>query len=489
MFVLIVLAAKAFVAGATELSRDEGYYAMWSLYPSWAYFDHAPGVAWVIGVFRTLMGEGELAVRFGALVSTAGIAAALWRTGDILFGARAAALSVYWYLLSLAAVLLLLIMTPDPLSTLFWTLGVWALAELVRTQNPYWWLAVGVAAGAGLLSKYTNLFFGAGVLLWLIAGRHRWRWFRSWQLWAGGLLSVLMFLPVLIYNYQHGWESLAFQINRRMSVAVLSSGFPGGVIEFVLGHGLLYAPGVMILVLAAILVGLRGGQPGKEGLHLIVLTSAPLLVYFFYYSFRARVEGNWTMPVWPVLTLAAAYVAVSFRPRAVVLKTLRAIIVWPIVPIGVAVTVLVYVQAVFQPFSLEAIDRTRDMHGWRDAARQIAVLAQQNEAEWIALNRDYSVTGLMAYYNHLLDTGLPVRDLAEPFRYRYVPTLPETTRSAPAILVKDMRTRQNMPAANGPFAQVEPLDILVRQNGGDVFGRLATYLARDIRPGVLPDEE
>jgi len=49
--------------------------------------------------------------------------------------------------------------SPDIPSVLFWILTVWALVELQRSQKGIWWLAVGLFAGCGLLSKYANVFF------------------------------------------------------------------------------------------------------------------------------------------------------------------------------------------------------------------------------------------------------------------------------------------------------------------------------------------
>ena len=47
------------------------------------------------------------------------------------------------------------------------------------SQRANWWLAFGLFAGLGLLSQYTNLFVGAGVLLWLVLLPGNWHWFRA----------------------------------------------------------------------------------------------------------------------------------------------------------------------------------------------------------------------------------------------------------------------------------------------------------------------
>ena len=97
---------------------------------------------------------------------------------------------------------------------MFWALAVWVLADIRRTGTGWLWLLVGLFAGLGCLSKYTNLFLGVGVLLWLLVERDARRWFLSPWLWAGGIVAVLVFLPVLLWNADHDWISFGKQFGR-----------------------------------------------------------------------------------------------------------------------------------------------------------------------------------------------------------------------------------------------------------------------------------
>jgi len=92
---------------------------------------------------------------------------------------------------------------------LWWVLAAWAVVELIRTQNPRWWLAVGVAFGLGLLTKYTILAFAAGLLIGMLFTSNR-RWFRSGWFWAGVAISLLFALPVVLWQFQHHFVALAW---------------------------------------------------------------------------------------------------------------------------------------------------------------------------------------------------------------------------------------------------------------------------------------
>src|SRR5438477_495320 len=71
------------------------------------------------------------------------------------------------------------------------------LAKVLETGKGAWWLGVGVAVGAALLSKYSALFFGPAILIWLIAVPKLRRWLLSPWPYLGALVAFAIFLPVI----------------------------------------------------------------------------------------------------------------------------------------------------------------------------------------------------------------------------------------------------------------------------------------------------
>jgi 4-amino-4-deoxy-L-arabinose transferase-like glycosyltransferase len=92
---------------------------------------------------------------------------------------------------------------------LWWVVVAYCTIRLLRSENPRWWLGIGAAIGIGMLTKYTMAFcvagLGAGVLL-TSARRH----LASRWLWGGAALAVLIVLPNLLWQAQHGFVSLEF---------------------------------------------------------------------------------------------------------------------------------------------------------------------------------------------------------------------------------------------------------------------------------------
>ncbi len=79
-----------------------------------------------------------------------------------------------------------MIVTPDAPLLVASSFVLFSLAKVLQTGRGAWWLAVGAAAGCALLSKYTALFFGPAILIWLVAVPKLRRWLISPWLYLGG---------------------------------------------------------------------------------------------------------------------------------------------------------------------------------------------------------------------------------------------------------------------------------------------------------------
>lgn len=92
---------------------------------------------------------------------------------------------------------------------LAWVLTAYFIVRLLATGNPRWFLAIGAAIGFGMESKYTIGFFVIAILGAALLTDAR-RYFKSKWLWIGIALSVLIWLPNLLWQIQHHLVSLDF---------------------------------------------------------------------------------------------------------------------------------------------------------------------------------------------------------------------------------------------------------------------------------------
>jgi len=81
--------------------------------------------------------------------------------------------------------------------------------RLLKTENPRWWLAIGVVMGIGFQTKYTMAFYVSGIMGGVLLTRAR-RYLLSGWFWGGMALALLIFLPNLIWQVRHDFISLHF---------------------------------------------------------------------------------------------------------------------------------------------------------------------------------------------------------------------------------------------------------------------------------------
>ena len=415
------------VAGYAPLTEDEAYYRLWALHPAFGYLDHPPMVAWWMAGGMAVAGDTALGVRLVSVLSVLIGSLALWRSALIVAGdAATAARAVIWFNATLLVGIGSVIATPDQPATLFWGLALWAVLERVRSGDGRWWLAVGLFAGLGLQSKYSMLFLGAGLVLWLVVSAERRRWLLDPWLWAGGLLAMLLFAPVIAWNAAHEWVSFEKQFGR----AAASEWTLGYLPELLGGQiGLIGPLMVPFLVAGLWLAGRRRpavaapgdrNGTGEAGRSLLVLSSIPFALYLVVHALHDRVQANWPAPLYPALALIAADAAARTGDlhgrTGRVLSALRA---W-VAPVGIATGLAAFVLLMHPSgFGLAGLDPARRYRGWDALAVEIEAKRLEAGAVWIATGA-YGPTAMLSWELK----GVPVVQLDERLRYAAAPAPP-----------------------------------------------------------------
>lgn len=92
---------------------------------------------------------------------------------------------------------------------LWGVLLAYLMIRLLKSENPRWWIPIGLVIGLGMMTKYTMAIFAAGLVAGVLLTEAR-RYLRSPWLWGGVALSLLIFLPNLIWQIRHDFISLEF---------------------------------------------------------------------------------------------------------------------------------------------------------------------------------------------------------------------------------------------------------------------------------------
>src|SRR5437764_10591424 len=169
LIVVGLMLVRLVVAATTPLTFDEAYYWTWSKHLAGGYYDHPPMVAVLIRLGTLIAGDTELGVRLVSILLAIPMSFAVYRSAEILFGGRRLAATATILLnVTLMAAVGTMIVTPDAPLLVASSFALFYLAKVLATGRGAWWLAVGAAVGAALLSKYTALFFGPAILIWLV---------------------------------------------------------------------------------------------------------------------------------------------------------------------------------------------------------------------------------------------------------------------------------------------------------------------------------
>src|SRR5215472_8689152 len=175
--ILALVALRLIAAAFTPLTFDEAYYWMWSKHLAGGYYDHPPMVALVIRAGTLIAGDTELGVRLVSILLALPMSLAVYRSAAILFeDQRAGATAAILLNVTLIAAVGTLIVTPDAPSLVAASFVLFFLAKVLESGRGAWWLAVGAAVGCALLSKYTSLFFGPAILMWVAVVSKQRRW-------------------------------------------------------------------------------------------------------------------------------------------------------------------------------------------------------------------------------------------------------------------------------------------------------------------------
>ncbi len=177
---------------------------------AWGYVAYPPLTPFIARLALTLFGPSLVGLRFFAVLAQG---AAVFLTGLMareLGGSRwaqiLASLSVALIPASLAAGDVFQYVTFD---YLWWVLIAYLVIRLLKSEDARWFLGIGAVMGIGMMTKYTLAFFIAGVVGGVLLTRNR-RHLTSPWLWGGVAVSLLIFLPNLVWQAQHQLVSLTF---------------------------------------------------------------------------------------------------------------------------------------------------------------------------------------------------------------------------------------------------------------------------------------
>lgn len=426
------LAALYLVLGSTvPLVEDEAYYTLWARVPSAGYYDHPPMVAWAIAAGRGLFGDSVFATRIVSMLASLLVLPLVWWMGWRIGGVKSGDLAAAFTAITVPVFGFGFAATPDPFSVLFWTAATAFALEAHLRDRPNFWLGVGLLAGLGVLSKFTNLFFGVGIVFWLLLSGEGRKNLRHWQVWGGAVLGLVVLVPFVIWNQQHDWIGFERQFGRI-----------GEAEGFSAARYLLFWLSLIALVTPLLFVQFLRRLFSPEVPRLLIWLIAPILIYLTWHATKSSAGGQWLVPIYPTLALIAAIGAERLGW-----------VFWSGLALSAAVLVIgLWPNRVLigghHPFT--------QIRGWSEVRRDIDALMAKEGAVWIATDA-YGLTGQLAYY---FKGDPPVRAMRDPERYLFRSPFPQALCNAPGLFISRTKFTGDVPY----FRQSKPLGMIERQD-------------------------
>ena len=120
------------------------------------------------------------------------------------------------------------------------------IVRILERSESRLWILLGALLGLGLQNKISVLWLGAGLVVGLLVTRDR-RWLATRWPWLAGGLSLVIFLPHILWQVRLGWPTLEFIRNatgeKMIDVAPL---------DFVWGQLTMFGPAVVPLWLGGL---------------------------------------------------------------------------------------------------------------------------------------------------------------------------------------------------------------------------------------------
>ncbi len=340
---------------------DEAHYMLYAKYLALSYFDHPPLVGWAHYVF-SIFGESEFwarvpAVLLGAVNSY--LVYLLLKDKD----ERAALCGVVAMNASLVLGVLFLTLMPDSILITLMFLLIFAVKKLESSQTAANYLIVGIIFGLLGLAKYTAILFVPAFIAYLFWTRRADLLF-SPKLFISFFAALLLIVPVIVWNVQNDFASLAYQAGH------VSGGESGSFKNFFVSLGRQFAaynPALFVLAFYGLYKAIRAKEFRLE-----ISFGLVVLLFMFISQYRQIALPHWVSPFFALFVPIGAFYLYRLRPK---------LTIW-VVGISLALAVVVQIELVgkFGRFA-DMNSPFRDIYGWDMAMKEAdKKLSEQNSS-------------------------------------------------------------------------------------------------------------
>lgn len=392
LLALLCLKALIMVALITthtiELGPDEAQYWTWSRTLDWGYYSKPPAIAWQIAAGTALFGNTELGVRFFAIVLSFFQSLALY---TLALRSGLSACAAFWSAIIMAfspiGIFGSLFAVTDGGFLLFWSLSCIIMAAALSRSQGASPLLIGLTIACGALFKWPIYFFWA---LFLLCRHFYFPDQKLIRLFAGVAISLCGLLPSLWWNSQHDWATFR-HVSATLQGGSMEHSSNANPLAFLGSQIALLSPLLFLLLLLSYRSFFQYYKTANPAIRFCGWSSLLTLALFFILSFFQKIQGNWSLLVYPTAIVLLCWAFGSFK-EALLLKC------------GVALSLLLVALALAIPLLQERfpgiykINPFKQNMGWSALKERLTMAGYAPDREFLVSDK-YQTSSILSFYN------------------------------------------------------------------------------------------
>ncbi|HLB56498.1 MAG TPA: glycosyltransferase family 39 protein [Coxiellaceae bacterium] len=193
---------------------DTVYYWTWSKHLAASYLDGPPMIAYAISGITHIFGDRIASLNLLAFIFLILSGFVVYKIARI-FSEKEHALMIMalWMFYPFSTIrFLYMSLTLDNVEMLFSLIIIYFACCLIKTKNNHYIYYLGFSCGLGLLAKYNVIFLIIAILIYFACDADLRYVYRRKEVYIATIIALILFSPVLIWNYQHHFASFIMQL-------------------------------------------------------------------------------------------------------------------------------------------------------------------------------------------------------------------------------------------------------------------------------------
>ena len=357
-----------------EIHADEAYYWMYSRFLDWGYFDHPPMVAIFISIGDAII-HNELGLRLITIITSSLSIYVMWLT------LKRYAVDVVPFIMVAAGIFIFSIYgfttTPDAPLYFFAILFYYVYQRYI--DNDTWPLAfiLGILIACMLYSKYHAVLLVAFTLASNI------KLLKRPSFYVIVALSVILYLPHILWQVQHGYPSLNYHLYERAA----SIYNPENTFFYIPGQLLMAGPLIgWFLFYSVFSIKIKDAF-----IRCLLVNCIGTLIFFFITTFRGEAQPHWTLIAFAPLAMLALirFKQIDSLPRWF----------YPVATVNIILIVAIRLCLVFAVPFVKQLGQIKSYFGFREWS---AVVKQRAGDAYIVMTDGFQNPSKYNYYTNSL---------------------------------------------------------------------------------------